>query len=320
MKIVFMGTPDFAATVLQQLINEKYDVVLVVSQPDRPVGRKKELLPTSVKQVAMAHSIPVFQPEKIRVDHQAIIDAKPDLIITAAYGQIIPKVLIDLPRLGCVNVHASLLPKYRGGAPIHQAIIDGETETGVTIMYMDVTMDTGDIISQAVAPIHYDDDVGTMFFKLGSVGSKLLVETLPSIEAGTNERIAQNHDEATYAYNIKREDERIDWTKTAQEIHNQIRGLNPWPTAYTSINGVNVKVFKSEVYRGRYGDTVGTAGTIHEVGANEIAVVTGKSTDSNGHGMLAIRELQVSGKKRMEIRDILNGDHPFKVGEKFDIE
>ena len=320
MKIVFMGTPDFAANVLKRLIDEKYNIVLAVSQPDRPVGRKKELLPTAVKKVAMDAHIDVFQPEKIRNDYQRIIDVNPDLIITAAYGQIIPKGLLDIPCLGCINVHASLLPKYRGGAPIHQAIIDGEAKTGVTIMYMEETMDTGDVISQAVEPIEVDDDVGTMFDKLSILGAELLTETLPSIEAGTNNRVPQNHDEATYAYNIKREDERIDWTKTALEIHDQIRGLNPWPTAYTSINGVNVKIFKSEVYRGRYGDTFGTAGVIHEVSANEITVVTGKSTDASGHGMLAIYELQVAGKKRMAIRDLLNGDHPFKVGEKFDMK
>ena len=310
MKIVFMGTPDFAATVLKQLLALRHDVVLVVSQPDRPVGRKKELMQTPVKAVATKNGIPVFAPEKIRTDYQAIIDAAPDLIITAAYGQIIPKVLIDLPRLGCVNVHASLLPKYRGGAPIHQAIIDGEAKTGVTIMYMDVTMDTGDIISQVEVPIGQDDDVGTMFFKLGSVGSKLLVETLPSIESGTNERHVQDHAKATYAHNIKRENERIDWMKTAQEVHNKIRGLNPWPTAYTSINGVNVKVFKAGILQE---ETAAAPGTILNVMADVITVAT------KDNGVIGIKELQVAGKKRMEIRDLLNGDHPFKVGEMFEI-
>ena len=309
-----MGTPDFAATILQKLIDEKHELVLVVSQPDRPVGRKKELLPTPVKKVAMASSIPTFQPERIKLDHQEIIDAKPDLIITAAYGQMIPKVLLDLPQLGCVNVHASLLPKYRGGAPIHQAIIDGEYETGVTIQYMDVAMDTGDMISQARIPIGPFDDVGTLFDKLSILGADLLVETLPTIQDGTNNRVPQKHEEATYAYNIKREDELIDWTKEAYAIYNQIRGLNPWPTAYTTLNGVNVKIFKSEVYRGRYGDTLGEAGTIWQVTPERISVVTGEAGDT---GALAIFELQIAGKKRMSIRDLLNGEHPFKVGAKF---
>ena len=309
MRIVFMGTPDFAATVLEKLIAAKHTIVLVVSQPDRPVGRKKELLPTPVKKVAMTHQIATFQPERIKLDHQTILDAKPDLIITAAYGQIIPKSLIELPPLGCINVHASLLPKYRGGAPIHQAIIDGQTHTGVTIMYMEETMDTGDVISKVVEPIGEADDVGTMFFKLGQAGAKLLVDTLPSIAAKTNERQGQNHAEATYAYNIKREDERIDWNQPAGAIYNQIRGLNPWPTAYTSINGVNVKVFKSVIFNEA---TTEACGTILEVSADAITVATKDGVT------IGLKELQVAGKKRMEIRDLLNGDHPFKVGEKFD--
>jgi len=317
MKIVFMGTPEFAATVLRKLIDANYEVVLAVSQPDRPVGRKKELLLTPVKKIALEHSIPIFQPEKIKLDYQAIIDAKADLIVTAAYGQMIPKVLLDFPQFGCVNVHASLLPKYRGGAPIHQAIIDGEKETGITIQYMEVAMDTGDIISQSRIPIDPLDDVGTMFDKLGILGSELLVETLPSIKAGTSKRIPQNHDEATYAYNIKREDELIDWSKKAYEIHDQIRGLNPWPTAYTTINGVNIKVFKSEVYRGRYDAFPGPAGTILQITSEKISVVTGKVSDPNGFGVLDVYELQIAGKKRMPISDLLNGEHPFKVREVF---
>jgi len=306
-RIVFMGTPDFAATVLHKLIDEQYEVVLVVSQPDRPVGRKKELLPTPVKKLALMRAIPTFQPEKIRADHQLIIDAKPDLIITAAYGQMIPKALLDLPPLGCINVHASLLPKYRGGAPIHQAIIDGEEETGVTIMYMDVSMDTGDMITQASILIDHYDDVGSMFDKLGNLGADLLVKTLPSIKQGTNNRIPQRHEAATYASNIKREDELIDWTKNSEVIYNQIRGLNPWPTAYTTINGINVKVFKS------IPDSVGKdepAGEILSFNTDHIAVACGEGT-------IYLIDIQIAGKKRMLLRDLLNGDHPFKVGDRF---
>ena len=308
MRIVFMGTPDFAANVLQKLIDEKYDIALVVSQPDRPVGRKKELFPTPVKKVALENHIPIFQPEKIKNDHQAIIEVAPDIVITAAYGQIIPKGILDVPRLGCINVHASLLPKYRGGAPIHQAIIDGEKETGVTIMYMDVTMDTGDIISQQAIPILEGDDVGTLFEKLSKVGADLLVATLPSIKNGTNERIPQDHEKATYAYNIKRENERIDWTRNAGNIYNQIRGLNPWPTAYTTINDVNVKVFKSELVDQ---DSDQHSGTIENVSTDGIAVVCGDGK------ILRLLEIQLSGKKRMPIKELLNGEHPFKIGAKF---
>jgi len=304
-----MGTPDFASNVLKKLIENKYEIALVVTQPDRPVGRKKELFPTPVKKCAMEHNIPVFQPEKIRADHKQILDINPDLIITAAYGQLIPKVLLDAPRLGCINVHASLLPKYRGGAPIHQAIIDGEPETGVTIMYMDVAMDTGDIISQASIAINDDDDVGSMFVKLSNIGGGLLIDTLPSIIGGTNDRIAQNEVEATYAYNIKREQELIAWELPARVIFNQIRGLNPWPTAYTVIDGQNVKIFSSNLT----GATTTTkAGTIIKVDANGIDVATG---DNN---VLRLLEIQLAGKKRMPIKDLLNAKtNPFIVGSKF---
>jgi len=307
MKIVFMGTPDFAANVLQKLIDEEYDIALVVSQPDRPVGRKKELFPTPVKKVALDAQIPIFQPEKIKDDHQTIIDAGPDIIITAAYGQLIPKILLDAPHLGCINIHASLLPKYRGGAPIHQAIIDGEKETGVTIQYMGVKMDTGDMISQKAIPILDSDDVGRVFEKLSIVGADLLVATLPSIKSGTNERIPQEHDKATYAYNIKREDELIDWSKSSWEIFNHIRGLHPWPTAYTTINDVSVKVFKSELVDQDSGQK---SGTIENVSTDGITVVCGDGK------ILRLLEIQLSGKKRMPIKDLLNGEHPFKLGAK----
>lgn len=313
MKIVFMGTPPFAATVLQRLIDEGFDISLVVSQPDRPVGRKKILTPPPVKAVAQKHNLPVFQPEKIKLDHETILNVQPDLLITAAYGQIIPKSLIDLPKLGCINVHASLLPKYRGGAPIHQAIIDGEKETGVTIMYMDVTMDTGDIISTAKAPILDEDNVGTLFEKMSHIGADLLINTLPSIENRTNQRLPQNHDEATYAYNIKREDEKVNWNKSARGVFNHIRGLYPWPTAYTTISleidPIPVKLFHSQLLNSPANEPAGTI----------TAVTTAGIDVSCGDGqLLRITQLQLAGKKRMPLADLLNGDHPFLVGKKFD--
>ena len=192
-RVVFMGTPDFSVPVLETIIKDGYEVVGVVTQPDRPVGRKRLLTPTPVKQKALEHGIPVFQPEKIREDYQTVLDWNPDLIITAAFGQIIPKVLLDAPKFGCINVHASLLPKYRGGAPIHQAIIDGEAETGVTIMYMDVKMDTGDMISKVVVPIGEKDHTGSMFEKLSEAGAKLLSQTLPELLAGRLVATPQNH-------------------------------------------------------------------------------------------------------------------------------
>jgi len=307
MKIVFMGTPDFAANILKQLLANNHQIVLVVSQPDRPVGRKKELIETPVKKIAKANNIEVFQPERIKLDFERIKILKPDLIITAAYGQIIPKELLDIPRLGCINVHASLLPKYRGGAPIHQAVIDGEKETGITIMYMAEEMDNGDIISQAVIPISDYDDTGTLFFKLSNVGAKLLIETLPSIYECINSRTPQNHALATYAYNIKREDERVVWTKDARSIYNHIRGLNPWPTAYTTIGDINLKIFKSQLLNEK---TPHEPGTILDVNPEFIAVATGSGES------LHLTEIQLSGKKRMPIKDLLNGEHPFNIGTK----
>ena len=306
-KIVFMGTPVFAANVLQKLIDEKYEIVLVVSQPDRPVGRKKELLPTAVKKVALDHGISVFQPERINDDYQAIIAAKPDIVITAAYGQIIPKAVLDAPRLGCINVHASLLPKYRGGAPIHQAIINGEEETGITIMYMEEAMDTGDIIAQSSLPILDTDDVGTLFEKLSIVGANLLVETLPLLENNKAARIPQDKELATYAWNIKREQELIKWSKSARGIFNQIRGLHPWPVAYTKITGVNVKVFKAIELHEATDINIGRIVRVNREGL-DVACGDGK--------VLRLLEVQIAGKKRIPLKDLLNGTHPFIVGEK----
>jgi len=311
MKIVFMGTPPFAATVLQRLIDVGHDVALVVSQPDSRVGRKKELVMTAVKQVAIKNEIPTFQPVRVKKEHQEILDVNPDIIITAAYGQIIPQPLLDAPRLGCINVHASLLPKYRGGAPIHQAIIDGEAETGVTIMYMDLSMDTGDIITQASMTITDEDNVGTVFEKLSHIGSDLLLETLPTIQAGTNPRTPQVEEDATYAYIIKREDEWVDWKRPARGVFNQIRGLNPWPTAYTKVTIPGVELFV-KVFTSQELDAASPLepGTIANTTKEGIDVVCGDGK------LLRVLELQLAGKRRMPIRDLLNGDHPFKVGTK----
>lgn len=308
MKIVFMGTPGFAANVLQKLINENYDVALVVSQPDRPVGRKKELFPTPVKKVAMDADILVFQPEKVNDNHHAILDANPDIIITAAYGQIIPKEVLDAPGLGCINVHASLLPKYRGGAPIHQAIIDGELETGVTIMYMEETMDTGDIISWKAIPILETDDAGSMFEKLSIVGADLLVDTLPLLENETAQRIPQDEAKVTYAWNIKREQELVNWNKPARTVYNHIRGLHPWPVAYTTLGDVNIKIFKSELVNQQMDHE---AGTIVAASADGVDVVCGDGQ------VLRLLDIQLAGKKRIAIKDLLNGIHPFEIKEKF---
>lgn len=215
---------------LRTLIQEGYEIAAVVTQPDRPVGRKRVLTPTPVKAEALQHGLTVWQPEKLRTSDTVddIRSLRPDLIVTAAYGQILPKAVLDIPRLGCINVHGSLLPKYRGGAPIQRSIMNGETVTGVTIMYMAEGMDTGDMISRVEVAIGADDNAGTMFAKLSEAGADLLRRTLPDIIAGRVEAVPQPHDEATYAPNLKREDERIDWTRSAEQIANQVRGLVPF--------------------------------------------------------------------------------------------
>lgn len=301
-----MGTPDFSTKVLEMLI-AKEDVIAVVTQPDRPVGRKRVMTPPPVKEVALQNGIEVYQPEKISQseDLQTLIDLKPDLIVTAAFGQILPKALLDAPRLGAINVHASLLPKYRGGAPIHQAIIDGEKETGVTIMYMAPKLDAGDIISQQAIDIEANDDVGSMHDKLSFLGADLLAKTLPDIINGTNERIEQNEEEATFASNISREDERIDWSKSAQDIYNHIRGLSPWPVAYTKLDDKNMKLYQAHIVEGKEGKP----GEIIETTKKAIIVGTGSSD------AIALTDIQLSGKKRMPTANFLSGYQDDLVGK-----
>lgn len=301
-----MGTPDFSTKVLEMLI-AKEDVIAVVTQPDRPVGRKRVMTPPPVKEVALQNGIEVYQPEKISQseDLQTLIDLKPDLIVTAAFGQILPKALLDAPRLGAINVHASLLSKYRGGAPIHQAIIDGEKETGVTIMYMAPKLDAGDIISQQAIDIEANDDVGSMHDKLSFLGADLLAKTLPDIINGTNERIEQNEEEATFASNISREDERIDWSKSAQDIYNHIRGLSPWPVAYTKLDDKNMKLYQAHIVEGKEGKP----GEIIETTKKAIIVGTGSSD------AIALTDIQLSGKKRMPTANFLSGYQDDLVGK-----
>lgn len=310
MKIVFMGTPEFSLNVLQTLIDSEHNVVGVVTQPDRFVGRKKILTAPPIKTLALKYQIPVFQPERIKEDYNQIMLWKPDLIITCAYGQIIPKVLLDYPPYKAINVHASLLPKYRGGAPIHQAIIDGCQKTGITIMYMDVKMDEGDIISQEEVIIEKKDNVATLHQKLSVLGAKLLMASLPSLFNKTNERIKQNSLEATYAYNIKPQDEIIDWEKDGEAIYNQVRGLNPWPGAYTLLDNKRVKIYDCEEVQCQNHKT---AGEIIQIDKDMILVATGNDT------CIKINEVQLSGKKRQLMKVVLNGHHPFEIGKIFTI-
>lgn len=304
-RIVFMGTPDFSVPILEQLVEDGYDVALVVTQPDRPKGRKKVLTPPPVKEAAIRLGIEVFQPERIKEEYQPVLDKQPDLIITAAFGQIVPKVLLDAPEYGCINVHASLLPDYRGGAPIHQAIIDGKEETGVTIMYMVEALDAGDMLTQKTMPIEEKDHVGSMFNKLSLLGRDLLKETLPKLFNGELTPTKQDESMVTIARNISREQEQINWHLTNAEIYNHVRGMHPFPVASTTLDGKNIKLWWVEKVKS---PSKAVPGTIIAVEKDGITVQTGE-------GAVKLVDIQLAGKKRLAIKDLLNGQHPFTVGK-----
>ena len=299
MNIVFMGTPDFAAGILKAILDSGYTVTGVVTQPDRPKGRKKELCPCPVKELAVSHGLRVFQPRRVRNEEAVaeIADMKPDLIVVAAFGQILPKELLELPPLGCVNVHASLLPAYRGAAPIQQAIIDGCEKTGVTIMQMDVGLDTGDIISVRECPISPEETGGSLFDKLAVIGAELLVDTLPDIESGKAVRVPQPEEGVSYVKMFKKEDGRIDWTESAESICRKVRGFDPWPSAFTTLDGKNFRIFKAHVENM---GAEGEAGTILTDREGHMLIQTGS-------GYVCPDEVQIEGKKRMKTSDFLRG-------------
>ena len=297
LNIIFMGTPEFSVPVLQSLI-DNYKVRAVVTQPDKMVGRNGKLAKPPIKILAEEHNILVLQLNKVRNEYEQITELDPDLIVTCAYGQILPKELLDYPKLGCINVHASLLPKYRGGAPIHRAIINGESETGITIMYMAPGMDDGDIISQRKVEILDTDTASTLHDKLSKVGSELLMETLPSIIEGTNTRTQQDESLVTLAPIIKPEDELLDFSKTTREIHNQIRGLSSFPGAYFMLDGKRFKVYESIPFDEYFSESLD--GEIVKIYKEGIGVKT-------GNGVIILTIIQPEGKSKMKARDYLNG-------------
>jgi len=306
-----MGTPEFSVPILRMLAEEGYEILAVVTQPDRPVGRKKVLTPTPVKEEAIRLGLRVIQPEKLKGSRelQDIISLQPDIIITAAFGQLLPVELLESPELGCLNVHASLLPAYRGGAPIHQAVIDGQNETGVTIMYMAEKLDAGDIISQQAIAIETTDTTGILFEKLSIVGRDLLKETLPRIIRNEHTRQSQDEKLVTFARNISREQERIDWSKSATSIYNQVRGLHPWPIAYTTLLEQAVKIWWGEKGTEVANQEVGTVVGILE---DRITVQTGNKET------FEILELQPSGKKKMTAGEFLRGTgSKLQIGDRF---
>lgn len=302
MKIVFMGTPAFAVPCLQMLIDEGYEVVAVVTQPDRPQGRKKNLVPSPVKEAALLLGLPVLQPERMRRPEAVaeLATYAPDLIVTAAYGQILPKAVLDLPRNGCVNVHGSLLPKYRGGAPIQRCIINGEKETGVTLMYMAEGLDTGDMISRVVVPIEDEDTSGILFGKLSLAGRDLLKAEMPRLAGGRLSATPQDDSEATYAPNLSREDERIDWDARSLDTYNRVRGLVPFSGAFTLWNGETFKVWAAKVaVQGVNGNHV-EPGTVLSINEQGVEVKT-------GDGSILLTLVQPAGKKVMSAADFSRG-------------
>ncbi|RRG18001.1 methionyl-tRNA formyltransferase [Weissella viridescens] len=308
-KIIFMGTPDFSVPILQALAqDDAYDVIGVVTQPDRPVGRKRILTPTPVKAAAVALDLPVVQPEKLSgsAELDTLIASGPDLIITAAYGQFLPTKLLQAAKIAAINVHASLLPKYRGGAPIHYAVMNGDAKTGVTIMYMVKAMDAGDIISQAELAIGENDTTGEMFEKLSQLGRDLLLETLPHLIDGTSSRTPQDPEQVTFSPNITPAQEILDFNATAQSVHNHVRGLNPFPTAHTTMNGIRTKIQRTHLVDAT---TELPAGSVVKKTKKELWLAAGQNT------VLAIDELQPAGKPKMTVSDYLNGHAKFNEGD-----
>ncbi|WP_343085121.1 methionyl-tRNA formyltransferase, partial [Blautia producta] len=300
MRVVFMGTPDFAVGTLEALLEAGHEVVAVVTQPDKPKGRGKTLMPTPVKEAALARMIPVLQPKKVREPEfvETLRKIGPDVIVVAAFGQIISKEILEMPRYGCINVHASLLPAYRGAAPIQWAVINGDKESGVTIMRMNEGLDTGDMIDKVVVPLDENETGGSLFDKLSAAGAKLCAEVLEKLENGTAVFEKQPELSTTdYAAMIDKKMGKINWERPAKEIEQLIRGLNPWPSAYTFMKGKSLKLWTASVV---YEEREAVPGEIVEIGKEGILVKTGE-------GLLLIRELQLEGKKRMDTAAFLRG-------------
>jgi methionyl-tRNA formyltransferase len=304
-----MGTPEFAVPSLEMLVNEGYEVVAVVTQPDKPKGRGNKLTASPVKEYALSKGIPVLQPEKIRTVefYEQIKSLTPDLMVTAAYGKIIPKDVLELPKLGCINIHGSLLPKLRGAAPIYFAIINGESISGITTMFTDVGLDTGDILLKKEVIIDNDMTTGELHDKLSILGTETLKETLQKLEQGTLIRIPQNNDDATYAPIIRKEIGKIDWNNSSMDIHNLIRGTNPWPGAYTYYRNERMRVWKSKLTDCDNSCIASEPGKICSVKKEGIIV-------STGLGMLRIVELQFDSSRKMSVEEYIVG-HRIDEGE-----
>lgn len=312
MRAVFMGTPDFAVSILDAVIEMGVEVTAVVTQPDRPKGRGKAVQISDVKARAMELGLPVYQPVRIKKDPEFVEllrNMAPDVMVVAAFGQILPKEVLEIPRLGCINVHASLLPKYRGSAPIQWSVINGDRTAGVTTMQMDIGMDTGDMLEKAEIELAPDETGGSLFDRLAVLGADLIKSTLRKAEAGELHPEKQNEEEATHASMLTKEMGDIDWSKDAESIERLIRGLNPWPSAFSSLDGKGIKIWKAQVLPENDSASNAEPGEVVAVSKNAFDVRTGK-------GLLRILELQPSGKKRMSSDAFLRG-YPVKEGDRF---
>lgn len=325
MKIVFMGTPDFAVPALKALAESaKHEVSLVVTQPDRPRGRSGKPAPSDVKLCAEQYGIPVFQPEKVREEAavERLRRENADIFVVAAFGQLLPKTILEMPRFGCINIHGSLLPAYRGAAPVQWAVLDGQKEAGDTIMQMNEGLDTGDILMQESIPLSADETAGSLYDKLSSMGGSLLLRALDAIEAGTVTPVPQGDSGTHYAKMLRKEMGNIDWTKSAEEIGRLVRGLNPWPSAYTHWNGKMLKIWMAETVTQEELSALGcdekNGMDLKEAQPGTVMIVT-KDTlmVQTGDGLLALTELQMEGKKRMPVQAFLMGCR-MQTGEKLE--
>lgn len=322
MRIVFMGTPDFSVPALKALVEAGHQVIAVVTQPDKPKGRGKEVQMTPVKIQAMEYGIPVYQPAKVREASfvEGLKGLEADAYVVIAFGQILPKAVLELPKYGCINIHASLLPKYRGAAPIQWCVIDGERETGITTMMMDVGLDTGDMLEKAVIPIEEKETGGSLHDKLSMAGGDLILSTLKKLEEGTLVRTPQTDEGTCYAKMLTKSLGDIDWNQGAVSIERLIRGLNPWPSAYTMWNGKTIKIWAADVIAGREAaEFLSESGVPAETGTAPGTVVCSDKRGlvvCTGGGLLSIRELQMEGKKRMDTPAFLRG-YPIPAGDMF---
>lgn len=322
MRIVFMGTPDFSVPALKALVEAGHQVIAVVTQPDKPKGRGKEVQMTPVKIQAMEYGITVYQPAKVREASfvEVLKGLEADVYVVIAFGQILPKAVLELPKYGCINIHASLLPKYRGAAPIQWCVIDGERETGITTMMMDVGLDTGDMLEKAVIPIEEKETGGSLHDKLSMAGGDLILSTLKKLEEGTLVRTPQTDEGTCYAKMLTKSLGDIDWNQGAVSIERLIRGLNPWPSAYTMWNGKTIKIWAADVIAGREAaDFLSESGVPAETGTAPGTVVCSDKRGlvvCTGGGLLSIRELQMEGKKRMDTPAFLRG-YPIPAGDVF---